>query len=70
MPLDFQMKDKDENLIYDSHDYVHRSEDKKPQNIENEIAFEINTDDFKKMGFDGIISWVQEIEMIKKYLIR
>ena len=61
MPLDFQMKDKDGNLIYDSHDYVHRSEDKKPQNIENEIAFEINTDDFKKMGFDGIISWVQEI---------
>jgi len=61
MPLDFQMKDENGNLIYDSNDYIHRSEDKEPKNIENEIAFEINTDDFKKMGFDGIISWVQEI---------
>ncbi len=61
MPLDFQMKDENGNLIYDSTDYIHRSEDKEPKNIENEIAFEINTDDFKKMGFDGIISWVQEI---------
>ena len=61
MPLDFQMKDENGNLIYDSNDYIHRSEDKEPINIENEIAFEINTDDFKKMGFDGIISWVQEI---------
>ena len=61
MPLDFQMKDKDGNLIYDSNDYVYKSEDKEPQDIDNEIAFEINTDDFKKMGFDGIISWVQEI---------
>ncbi|MFL3027989.1 MAG: hypothetical protein ACJZ1O_06845 [Candidatus Neomarinimicrobiota bacterium] len=61
MPLDFQMKDKDGNLIYDSDNYVYRSEDKEPQNIENEIAFEINTDDFTKMGFDGIISWIQEI---------
>ena len=61
MPLDFQMKDKDGNLIYDSNNYIHKSEDKEPVDIDNEIAFEINTDDFKKMGFDGIISLVQEI---------
>ena len=61
MPLDFQMKDKDGNLIYDSNNYIHKSEDKEPVDIDNEIAFEIKTDDFKKMGFDGIISLVQEI---------
>ena len=66
MPLDFQMKDKDGNLIYDSNDYVHKSEDKEPQYIDNEIAFEINTNDFKNMGFDGIISWVQEIAKDQK----
>ena len=61
MPLDFQMKDKDGNLIYDSNNYIHKSEDKEPVDVNNEIAFEIKTDDFKKMGFDGIISLVQEI---------
>ena len=66
MPLDFQMKDKDGNLIYDSNDYIHKSEDKEPQDLDNEIAFEINTDDFKKMGFDGIISWVQVIAKDQK----
>ena len=66
MPLDFQMKDKDGNLIYDSNDYIHKSEDKEPQDLDNEIAFEINTDEFKKMGFDGIISWVQEIAKDQK----
>ena len=66
MPLDFQMKDKDGNLIYDSNDYIHKSEDKEPQDLDNEIAFEINTDEFKKMGFDGIISWVQEISKDQK----
>ena len=66
MPLDFQMKDKDGNLIYDSNDYVHKSEDKEPQYIDNEIAFEIDTNDFKNMGFDGIISWVKEIAKDQK----
>ena len=66
MPLDFQMKDKDGNLIYDSNDYIHKSEDKEPQDLDSEIAFEINTDEFKKMGFDGIISWVQEIAKDQK----
>ncbi len=51
MPFDFQMKDKDGNLIYDSNNYIHKSEDKEPVDIDNEIAFEIKTDDFKKMGF-------------------
>ena len=66
MPLDFQMKDKDGNLIYDSNDYIHKSEDKEQQDLDTEIAFEINTDEFKKMGFDGIISWVQEIAKDQK----
>ena len=66
MPLDFQMKDKDGNLIYDSNDYVHKSEDKEPQYIDNEIAFEIDTNDFKNMGFDGFISWVKEIAKDQK----
>ena len=33
MPIDFQMKDENGNLIYDSNDYIHRSEDKEPINI-------------------------------------
>ena len=61
MPLDFQMKDKDGNLIYDSNDYIHQSEDKELENIDNEIAFELNTDNFKKMGFEGIVLWIKEI---------
>ena len=61
MPLDFQMKDKDGNLIYDSNDYIHQSEDKELENIDNEIAFELNTDNFKKMGFEGIVVWIKEI---------
>ena len=61
MPLDFQMKDKDGNLIYDSNDYIHQSEDKELENIDNEIAFELNTDNFKKMGFEGVVEWIKEI---------
>ena len=34
MRLDFQMKDKDGNLIYDSNDYIHKSEDKEPQDLD------------------------------------
>ena len=60
------MKDKDGNLFYDSNDYIHKSEDKEPQDLDNEIAFEINTDEFKKMGFDCIISCVQEIAKDQK----
>ena len=61
MRPDFQMKDKNENIVYDSKDYVYRSEEKEPDKVTDEIAFEITTRKFKEMGFEGIISWVQDI---------
>ncbi len=61
MRPDFQMKDKNENIVYDSKDYVYRSEEKEPDKVTDEIAFEITTRKFKEMGFEGIITWVQDI---------
>ena len=62
MRPDFQMKDKNNNIVYDSRDYVYRSEEKEPDElITDEIAFEITTRKFKEMGFEGIINWVQNI---------
>ena len=62
MRPDFQMKDKNKNIVYDSKDYVYRSEEKEPDElITDEIAFEITTRKFKEMGFEGIINWVQNI---------
>ena len=61
MRPDFQMKDKNENIVYDSKDYVYRSEEKESDNVTDEIAFEITTRKFKEMGFEGIITWVQDI---------
>ena len=60
MRPDFQMKDKNENIVYDSKDYVYRSEEKEPDKVTDEIAFEITTRKFKEMGFEGIITWVQD----------
>ena len=58
----FQMKDKNKNIVYDSKDYVYRSEEKEPDKLTtDEIAFEITTRNFKEMGFEGIINWVQNI---------
>jgi len=58
----FQMKDKNKNIVYDSKDYVYRSEEKEPDKLTtDEIAFEITTRKFKEMGFEGIINWVQNI---------
>ena len=62
MRPDFQMKDKNKNIVYDSKDYVYRSEEKEPDKLTtDEIAFEITTRKFKEMGFEGIINWVQNI---------
>ena len=62
MRPDFQMKDKNKNIVYDSKDYVYRSEEKEPDKLTtDEIAFEITTRKFKEMGFEGIIKWVQNI---------
>ena len=62
MRPDFQMKDKNKNIVYDSRDYVYRSEEKEPDKLTtDEIAFEITTRKFKEMGFEGIINWVQNI---------
>ena len=62
MRPDFQMKDKNKNIVYDSKDYVYRSEEKEPDKFTtDEIAFEITTRKFKEMGFEGIIKWVQNI---------
>ena len=61
MRPDFQMKDKNKNIVYDSKDYVYRSEEKESDNVTDEIAFEITTRKFKEMGFEGIINWVQNI---------
>ena len=61
MRPDFQMKDKNENIVYDSKNYVYRSEEKESDNVTDEIAFEITTRKFKEMGFEGIITWVQDI---------
>ena len=62
MRPDFQMKDKNKNIVYDSKDYVYRSEEKEPDKLTtDEIAFEITTRKFKEMGFEGIIKWGQNI---------
>ena len=61
MRPDFQMKDKNENIVYDSKDYVYRSEEKEADKITDEITFEITTRKFKGMGFEGIITWVQNL---------
>ena len=62
MRPDFQMKDKNKNIVYDSKDFVYRSEEKEPDKLTtDEIAFEITTRKFKEMGFEGIINWVQNI---------
>ena len=61
MRPDFQMKGKDENIIYDSKDYVYRSEEKEPEKVTDEIAFDITTRKFKEMGFDGIINCIQDM---------
>mgnify|MGYP003318685513 FL=1 len=61
MRPDFQMKVKNENIVYDSKNYVYRSEEKESDNVTDEIAFEITTRKFKEMGFEGIITWVQDI---------
>ena len=53
---------KNKNIVYDSKDYVYRSEEKEPDKLTtDEIAFEITTRKFKEMGFEGIINWVQNI---------
>ncbi len=59
MRPNFQMKDENEKIVYDSKDYVYRSEEKEPDKVTDEIAFEITTRKFKEMGFEGIITWVQ-----------
>ena len=61
MRPNFQMRDKNKKIVYDSKDYVYRSEEKEPDKITDEIAFEITTRKFKEMGFEGIVSWVQDI---------
>ena len=61
MRPNFQMKDENKKIVYDSKDYVYRSEEKEPVKVTDEIAFEITTRKFKEMGFDGIIRWVQDI---------
>ena len=61
MRPDFQMKDKNENIVYDSKDYVYRSEEKEADKVTDEITFEITTRKFKGMGFEGIITWVQNL---------
>jgi len=69
MRPDFQMKDKNENIVYDSKDYVYRSEEKEPDKLTtDEIAFEITTRKFKEMGFEGIINWVQNIAKEESHL--
>ena len=45
MPFDFQMKDKDGNLIYDSNVYVHKSKDKYPN-------YEFNDDESIKTVYE------------------
>ena len=67
MRPDFQMKDKNENIVYDSKDYVYRSEETEPNKVTtDEIAFETTTRNFKEMGFEGIITWVQDIAKEKQ----
>ena len=61
MRPNFQMKDENKKIVYDSKDYVYRSEEKEPVKVTDEIAFEITTRKFKEMGFDGIVRWVQDI---------
>ena len=61
MRPNFQMKDKNKKIVYDSKDYVYRSEEKEPDEVTDEIAFEITTRKFKEMGFEGIVTWVQNI---------
>ena len=67
MRPDFQMKDKNENIVYDSKDYVYRSRETEPNKVTtDEIAFETTTRNFKEMGFEGIINWVQDITKEKQ----
>ena len=71
MRPNFQMRDKNKKIVYDSKDYVYRSEEKEPDKITDEIAFEITTRKFKEMGFEGMsVGCRTSPKRIRKFLTK